>query len=45
VGWAVGVDGETELVDGHVVVVPAEGDEVVRVVVAALVPFFDVMWL
>ena len=44
-GWAVGVDGEAELMDGDVVVVPAEGDEVVGVVVAALVPFPDVMGL
>ncbi|HKY49543.1 MAG TPA: hypothetical protein VJQ79_16350, partial [Acidimicrobiia bacterium] len=40
-----GVDGVAVSVDGYVVVVPAEGDEVVGVVVAAVLSFFDVVGL
>jgi len=39
----VGVDGHAELVDSNMMVVPAEGDEVGGVVVAAEVLFLDVV--
>lgn len=42
-GWCVGVDLVAVAVDDHVVVVPAEGGEVVGVVGAALVPGDDVV--
>ena len=45
VGGGLGVDPETQLVDGDVVVVPAEGDEVVGVVVAAVGSLPDVVGL
>ena len=40
-----GVDAVAVSVDGDVVVVPAEGDEVVGMVVAAVLSFFDVVGL
>jgi hypothetical protein len=42
---AFGVDGEAELVDRHVMVVPTQGDKVVGVVVATRVLFCDVVRL
>ena len=45
VGGTVGVDPESHLVDGDVMVIPAEGDEVVRFVVAAPGPLVDVVGL
>jgi hypothetical protein len=43
VGGGVGVDSESEHVDGDVVVVPAEGDQILRIVVTAVVTFCDVV--
>ena len=43
--WAVRIDRETELVDRHVMVIPTQGDEVVRIVVAPIVLLVDVMRL
>jgi hypothetical protein len=43
VGGGVGVDSESEHVDGDVVVVPAEGDEIRRVMIAAEMLFCDVV--
>ncbi len=45
VGWAVGVEGHAHLVDGDVVVVPAEGDEVVGIMGAVIAAFDDVVGL
>jgi len=42
-GWRVGVDGESHLVDDHVVVEPAQQSEVLRVVGAAQPAFSDVV--
>ena len=44
-GGAMGVDGEAEPVDGDMMVVPAQGGEVVGVVVAAVLSFSDVVGL
>ena len=44
-GGAVGVDGETGLVDGNVMVVPAEGDQVVGMMVTAVASLPDVVRL
>ena len=43
--WALRVDSHPHLVDGNVVVVPAQGYEVVRVVIAAMGSRPDVMRL
>jgi hypothetical protein len=45
VDGAGGVDPVAEAVDGDVVVVPAQRDEVVRIVVAAVLSFSDVVGL
>ncbi len=45
VGWAVGVEGHAHLVDGDVVVVPAEGDEIVGIVSPVVVALLDVVGL
>ena len=42
---AVEIDSETELVDRHMMVIPAKGDQVVGIVVAAVVLFRDVVRL
>ena len=44
-GRAVGIDGETELMDRDVVVIPTESDQVVGIVATALVLFLDVVRL
>jgi hypothetical protein len=40
-----GVDSESYLVDGDVVVVPAEGDEIVRIMSPVVSAFLDLMAL
>jgi hypothetical protein len=45
VGGALGVDGEAHPVDGDMVVVPAQGCQVVGVMVAAVLSFPDVVGL
>ena len=45
VGGTVGVDPESQVVDGDVVVIPAEGDEVVGVVAATVGSLLDVVGL
>lgn len=44
-GWAVGIDSEAELMDGDVMVIPAQSCEVFGVVVVTCVLFLDVMRL
>ena len=43
VGGGVGVDSESESVDGHMMVIPAKEEEVGGVVVAAVLLFSDVV--
>jgi hypothetical protein len=43
VDWRFGVNGHAEHVDGDMMVIPAEGDEIVGVVVASVVSLVDVV--
>jgi hypothetical protein len=45
VGWTVRVEDHAHLVDGDVMVVPAEGDQIVRIMISALGSWFDVVGL